>query len=147
MDNTGCRIMQRFVEQWYTQVRWLFDGLAQKAGELCCHQFAHFVIERILECGDEDHKSQIAVGLQKQLLLNASNQFGVRCLERAMRCCSPADQYSLASGLDSDQLKSIVDDPFGFFFVKAVVKYVEVSNAHISTVAPDLRAQVEKKAT
>merc|ERR1712187_1071326 len=74
-------------------------GGLQEVGDLCRHNFGHYVIQSILEHGLPEQVHRIAASLLSELHRNSRNRNAIYVLERALIHCSKDDKQILASAL------------------------------------------------
>merc|ERR1712107_246450 len=83
----GCRVMCRLVEHSSNDLvaSQLIHETIQMARELCHHEFAHHVLESILEHGLDEQKHWVVVGLQAGILEHAWDPHGSYVIESILR--------------------------------------------------------------
>merc|ERR1711953_790504 len=129
----GCRIMCRLLEHCsaHPLTIQLIDGILLEAHDLCCHSFAHHVMESVLEHGTAEQKHRIALALQADSLLYATDPHATYVIESALRNCSLPDRRTIGAVFlaDKDALLSIAEHNSGFHVVRALLKYSEQSSS------------------
>eukprot|EP00929_Paragymnodinium_shiwhaense_P006612 TRINITY_DN1103_c1_g1_i1.p1 TRINITY_DN1103_c1_g1~~TRINITY_DN1103_c1_g1_i1.p1 ORF type:complete len:458 (-),score=123.02 TRINITY_DN1103_c1_g1_i1:169-1542(-) len=91
----GCRTMCRISEHCMANpdaVR-LFDELVVNAGTFCRHEYAHYVMEAMMEHGVEKHKAAVSLFLEQELLCSRVNRSLLYVLDAAIRH-GPAEMAS-----------------------------------------------------
>ncbi|CAE7817653.1 APUM5, partial [Symbiodinium microadriaticum] len=93
-NRMGCRIFCRLLEFCSTnpKVCHLVDELLADVSELCCHSFAHHVIQSILEHGEERHKHVIAQTLVADVVRFAQHKNTSYLIEKVMTLCTCSEQ-------------------------------------------------------
>mmetsp|Transcript_59319 Transcript_59319/g.141410 ORF Transcript_59319/g.141410 Transcript_59319/m.141410 type:complete len:516 (+) Transcript_59319:73-1620(+) len=120
----ACRILCRLLEFCGSSARTseLVDELLQEAGPLCCHSFAHHVIQSVLEHGLDKHKEIIALALNGDPMKFATHKNSSYLIEKALCYCSADDRYTLIARLGSP--KSLVElayTQYGCYVAKAIL--------------------------
>ena len=121
----GCRILCRLLEFCSTnpQVDRLVDELLKEVSQLCCHSFAHHVIQSVLEHGDERHRRMITRTLIADVKMFAQHKNASYLVENALKVfCNYEDQRAIISKLDVDCLLFLAMTPYGRHVAKTVLK-------------------------
>ncbi|CAK0825300.1 unnamed protein product [Prorocentrum cordatum] len=108
----GCRIICRLLQRSYKRkqenpslselagLEELLREVLNKAQALCCHIFAHHVIQYVLEnTNNPEHKNKIFEALNGELQRCAQDRHASSVIQAALKCCRPCDVNSLADGL------------------------------------------------
>jgi pumilio RNA-binding family len=144
----GCRVLVKLVERNQCcpdRVAALIDEVLVDAADLVRHTWGHYVIEAVLQFGDENQKSTICEALCKELFRNAKNRCATYVVERAFACCSHDDVQSMLSILtgSADSLVSLVENQFGCHVAKSLMKLPlltrEHALTHLEAAAPKLQ--------
>lgn len=144
----GCRILCRLLEHSNTSVPLakLIDELLVEAKMLIRHNYAHYVMQSVLEHGLPEHKRQLLGVLCEDLADNAQHRCASHVIEAALSHCSSEDQCSLAAqliGEGEDILVSLAMTQFGSFVVRALFRLPDESSQtawhHIHRAAPRLQ--------
>mmetsp|Transcript_63802 Transcript_63802/g.152465 ORF Transcript_63802/g.152465 Transcript_63802/m.152465 type:complete len:461 (-) Transcript_63802:126-1508(-) len=127
-NRMGCRIFCRLLEFCSTnpKVGYLVDELLHVAdvAELCCHSFAHHVIQSILEHGEERHKHVIAQTLVADVVRFAQHKNTSYLIEKVMTLCtcSEQDQVAMVCALDFKRLLFLAKTQYGRHVAKTMLK-------------------------
>jgi hypothetical protein len=107
----GCRIICRLLQRSFKDkdnpdipglpgLGGLVREVLGKAQALCCHIFAHHVIQSILENTlVDDDKHDIFMALHGELTRCAQDRHASFVIQAALKCCSPKDVEDLSDGL------------------------------------------------
>jgi len=120
----ACRILCRLLEFSGSNALTaeLVEELLSEAGLLCCHSFAHHVIQSVLEHGLERHKEKIAQALLEDPKKFAMHKNSSYLIEKALCYCSPNDQNGLIASLGSPTtLVELAYSPYGCYVAKALL--------------------------
>ncbi|CAE7291194.1 APUM5 [Symbiodinium natans] len=120
----ACRILCRLLEFSGSSARTieLVDELLQEAGPLCCHSFAHHVIQSVLEHGLDKHKEIIAQALNADPMKFATHKNSSYLIEKALCYCSASDQNTLIAQLSPPEtLVELAFAPYGCYVAKAIL--------------------------
>jgi len=108
MHPYGCRVIQRIFEHCpLEQISHLLTELYSCIDTLVFDQFGNYVIQHILENGDQSAVSSIFVAISKNLLEHSKHKFASNVVER---CLSNVTKEQLAITVDK------VLDNDGFIF-------------------------------
>jgi hypothetical protein len=122
----GCRILCRLLEFFSTHAftLQLLDELLAQCEDLCCHNFAHHVIQSVLEHGNDRHRSRVMAALLTDPLAYAQHKNASYLVERALCHCSPEDKQTLLDRLFSpDTVAKLVGNQFGYYVACTVMKH------------------------
>lgn len=142
----GCRILCRLLEFFATHAftSCLMDELLVECEELCCHNFAHHVIQSLLEHGTEKDRSRVMAALLTDPLAFAQHKNASYLLERALCHCCPKDQQALLARLSSpNAIVNLVLTQYGYYVARTVMK--QQGPAKMIGVMPQLRKTAEGK--
>ena len=90
---------------------------------LCNHNFAHHVIESVLENGDRRHKSQVAAELLKEPWRYATHKNSSYNIEKALRHCDQTEQEALIEALGQPRLIfDLARTQFGCYVARALLQ-------------------------
>jgi len=121
----GCRILCRLVEFFgtHTFTSYLMDELLAEGEKLCCHGFAHHVIESLLEHGTERDRSRVMAALLTDPLAFAQHKSASYLLERALCHCCLEDKQALLARLSSpNAIAKLVSTQYGYYVARTVMK-------------------------
>eukprot|EP00930_Biecheleria_cincta_P085297 TRINITY_DN74696_c0_g1_i1.p1 TRINITY_DN74696_c0_g1~~TRINITY_DN74696_c0_g1_i1.p1 ORF type:complete len:478 (+),score=106.43 TRINITY_DN74696_c0_g1_i1:57-1490(+) len=142
----GCRILSRLLEYYGTQklVLRLVDELLRVAEDLCCHYFAHHVVQSVLEHGSDKHRKRIAAALLRDPLAYATHKHASYLVERALCCCCQEDKDALLATLSHPKIiADLVCSQSGCYVARALLQLDEVDSqaalAEIRLRLPELR--------
>eukprot|EP00439_Symbiodinium_sp_Y106_P044214 s2386_g5.t1 len=125
-NRMGCRIFCRLLEFCSTnpKVGHLVDELLADISELCCHSFAHHVIQSVLEHGEERHKHVIAQTLVADVVRFAQHKNTSYLIEKVMTLstCSEQDQAAMVRALDFKGLLFLAKTQYGRHVAKTMLK-------------------------
>ncbi|CAE7302602.1 pum [Symbiodinium sp. CCMP2456] len=125
-NRMGCRIFCRLLEFCSTnpKVGHLVDELLADVSDLCCHSFAHHVIQSILEHGEERHKHVIAQTLVADVVRFAQHKNTSYLIEKVMTLCtcSEQDQAAMVCALDFKRLLFLAKTQYGRHVAKTMLK-------------------------
>jgi hypothetical protein len=122
----GCRIICRLMQRSFKRkdnpnlpelpgLEGLVREVLGNAQALCCHIFAHHVIQSILENTlVDDHKHEIFLALHGELQRCAQDRHASFVIQAALKCCSPTDVTDLADGL-INMLPQLATTRFGSY--------------------------------
>lgn len=101
----------------------IIEEILQEAAELSRHAFAHYVVEAILEFGNNEQTHEVSVSLRMELLRNAKNRSATYVVEKALVHCDAHDQEAMISELcgSTADLLALVENQFGCHVAKALV--------------------------
>lgn len=122
----GCRILCRLLEFFGTHAitLQLLDELLARCEDLCCHNFAHHVIQSVLEHGNDRHRSRVMAALLTDPLAYAQHKNASYLVERALCHCSPDDKQALLKRLFCpDAIAKLVASQFGYYVACTVMKH------------------------
>jgi len=129
----GCRILCRLLEHSSTQPSTiqLINETLSEARELCCHSYAHHVMESVLEHGTADQKHWIALVLQADPLGYATDAHAPYVIESALRNCSLVDRRAIGAAFlaDKDGVLFLAEHTSGIHVVRALRNYSEQSSS------------------
>mmetsp|Transcript_63529 Transcript_63529/g.113030 ORF Transcript_63529/g.113030 Transcript_63529/m.113030 type:complete len:661 (-) Transcript_63529:153-2135(-) len=121
-----CRLMEHSAENESTKM--LMAKVLEDTHDLVRNQFGRFVAQAILEQGNPDQRSQLALLLSQSAFELAQNRNASHVVEKALLYCDPADKQRLAVELlREDQtaadsgVAALAKNQFGGFVVKALV--------------------------
>ncbi|CAE7334443.1 Maternal protein pumilio [Symbiodinium microadriaticum] len=127
-NRMGCRIFCRLLEFCSTnpKVGYLVDELLHVAdvAELCCHSFAHHVIQSILEHGEERHKHVAAQTLIADVVRFAQHKNTSYLIEKVMTLgtCSEQDQVAMVCALEFKCLLFLAKTQYGRHVAKTMLQ-------------------------
>jgi len=108
-----CRLLQRSSKSKLPGLEGLLEEVLLKAPALCCHTFAHHVIESVLENSRQhEHQHKIFQALCSDLHRCAQDRYGSFVIQAALQCCCARDVKILADSL-IDMLPSLATTRFG----------------------------------
>ena len=121
----ACRILCRLVELTKSSAALaLVDELLADFSDLCTHNFAHHVMESILENGEEHHKKHIAEVLQTDPWKYATHKNSSYLVEKALCYCSQSEQESLIAKLGHPQtILDLAMTQFGCYVARALLRH------------------------
>ena len=120
----GCRTLCRLVEFCSTnpQVGELMDELMSELWHLCCHSFAHHVVQSIMEHGEERHKHVIAETLLADVMRFARHKNSSYLVEKVLSSCSIEDQGTMICTLDPQSILELAKTQYGRHVAKTVLQ-------------------------
>ena len=125
-NRMGCRIFCRLLEFCSTnpKVGHLVDELLVDVSDLCCHSFAHHVIQSILEHGEERHIHIIAQTLIADVVRFAQHKNTSYLIEKVLTLCSctEQDQGAMILALDFKRLLFLAKTQYGRHVAKTMLK-------------------------
>eukprot|EP00930_Biecheleria_cincta_P035395 TRINITY_DN24347_c0_g1_i1.p1 TRINITY_DN24347_c0_g1~~TRINITY_DN24347_c0_g1_i1.p1 ORF type:complete len:511 (+),score=90.98 TRINITY_DN24347_c0_g1_i1:74-1606(+) len=127
----GCRILCRLLEFFgaHAFTSRLMDELLTECEELCCHSFAHHVIQSVLEHGTEGHRSRVMAAILTDPLAYAQHKNASYLVERGLRHCSPKHKQALLASLSSaNAIAELVVSQFGYYVARTVMKLQGIDN-------------------
>lgn len=90
---------------------------------LCSHNFAHHVIESVLENGNAKHKSQVVQELLKEPWKYATHKNSSYIVEKALRHCDPSEEKALIKALGQPhQIFDLARTQFGCYVARALLQ-------------------------
>jgi len=93
----GCRVLERLIEHFPPHDLALFIGeVLEEALHLCRHVYGNFVMQHVLEHGEQTQKKRIIDVLCSDLAGVALDQHACSVLDKALSYGSPSDQLLLA---------------------------------------------------
>jgi len=115
-----------FTEDVKLSLKALVDTVLTHIRDFCGHQFANYVVQHVLECGEEEHRSQVAEVLRGNALKYANHKHGVHIVEKALQyCCHEQRQRIADELLDPGCLRQLVESKFGCFVARALLVHDE----------------------
>ena len=125
-NRMGCRIFCRLLEFCSTNPKLghLVDELLMDVSDLCCHAFAHHVIQSILEHGEERHIHIIAQTLTADVVRFAQHKNTSYLIEKVMTLCSctEQDQGAMILALNFQRLLFLAKTQYGRHVAKTMLK-------------------------
>ncbi|CAE7262465.1 pum [Symbiodinium pilosum] len=120
----GCRTLCRLLEFCSTnpQVGRLVDELMPEISELCCHSFAHHVVESVMEHGEERHKHRIARTLLTDVMRFADHKNTSYLIEKVLSNCSDEDQRAMLYALDLNRIIDLAKTRYGRHVAKTMLQ-------------------------
>eukprot|EP00438_Fugacium_kawagutii_P006214 Skav219202 [mRNA] locus=scaffold537:50062:53657:+ [translate_table: standard] len=101
----------------------LVDELFMELPSLCSHNFAHHVIESVLENGNAKHKSQVVQELLKEPWKYATHKNSSYIVEKALRHCDPSEEKALIKALGQPhQIFDLARTQFGCYVARALLQ-------------------------
>lgn len=149
-NSYGCRVLCRLAEQDMEMVVELMEELLPAADALCRHQYAHYVIEAILEHGSQEQKRRICAAVRKDCAVNAKHRHAGHIVEKALMHCSVDDVLGLAADLIPDSpeaRRKLARDRCGRHVVMALLRALrglEQGSALIESVQADFASAFVK---
>lgn len=146
----GCRIIIQLFAHCFKRPEsaGLVDELLNRADDLCHHQYAHHVIEAILEHTDDDqHKHRVFCALSANLLGFAQDHHGSHLLRAAITHCSDADVGSLCASL-TGRILEVTATKIGCHLYKDLCRHPRVrqeAGAALARHAAPLRGRTESR--
>lgn len=97
----GCRILCRLLEHATTEafLAPLLDELLNEACRLCCHPFAHHVLESVMVNGLEAQRRHVVGALLDNVLTNALDRHGVFLFQAVLSYGCAEDKEALVKKL------------------------------------------------
>ncbi|CAE7338930.1 APUM5 [Symbiodinium pilosum] len=123
-NRMGCRTLCRLLEFCSTspQVGNLMDELIPELSDLCCHSFAHHVIQSVLEHGEERHRHLIVQTLLADVMSFAMHKNSSYLMEKALSNCSAEDQVAMIHALNLKRLLELAKTQYGRHVAKTVLQ-------------------------
>eukprot|EP00930_Biecheleria_cincta_P079106 TRINITY_DN6680_c0_g1_i2.p1 TRINITY_DN6680_c0_g1~~TRINITY_DN6680_c0_g1_i2.p1 ORF type:complete len:444 (-),score=59.91 TRINITY_DN6680_c0_g1_i2:458-1789(-) len=121
----GCRILCRLVEFFGSQslVQQLINELLCEADDLCCHSFAHHVVQSVIENGDDLFRRRVAAALLTDPLGYAQHKNASYLVERALSHCCQEDRQALLAHLSRpDTIAHLAETQYGRYVAKALLQ-------------------------
>jgi len=147
----GCRVLSRVVKVHFgkhqtTSCERLAEELLQEAAELSRHNFAHYVIESILEHGSIDQSHVVSVHLRMDLLANARHRSATYVVEKALKFCDAHDQEAMVSELfgSVQAVTDLVGNQFGCHIAKSLVRMHGDPFDHVLAILPKAAPFLQK---
>jgi hypothetical protein len=126
----------------------LVDEVLLKAPTLCCHIFAHHVIQSVLENSlDDAHRHRIFQALNADVHCCAQDRHASFILQAALKCCCSKDVDSLGCSL-IDLLPQVATTGFGSYVYHALCKQPSTQEKAIEALiqsAPMLKESTQAK--
>ena len=123
-NRMGCRTLCRLLEFCSTspQVGNLMDELMPELSDMCCHSFAHHVIQSVLEHGEERHRHLIVQTLLADVMSFAMHKNSSYLMEKALSSCSAVDQVAIIHALNLKRLLELAKTQYGRHVAKTVLQ-------------------------
>ena len=120
----GCRTLCRLLEfcsanPW---VGYLMDELVPELHVLCCHSFAQYVVQAVLEHGEERHRHVIAETLLADVMTFAQQKRSSFLVEKVLSTCSDEDQGAMIHALNFKRLLELAKTHYGRHVAKTVLQ-------------------------
>jgi hypothetical protein len=127
----GCRAICRLLEHCWGDKRTqaLVEEILAESEELSYHNFGHFVMESVIEHGDDKHRARLAAALRRQpgnVAAGARNRNMSYVIEKALTYCEEEDRLAIAKDLlraDSENsITALAKNQFGGYVVRALLR-------------------------
>lgn len=123
----GCRAVCRLIEHCLSvsSTRVLMSALLNNQETLCAlcrHQYGHYPIQTILECGSAEDRKKVAAALRVELVGLASHKFASYVVEKALEYCSEQDQDDLIEMLTQRCIIEKLANSRGVYVLKSISK-------------------------
>jgi hypothetical protein len=122
----GCRILCRLLEhlsqdqdlrttsgedgrRLKTTVDLLDALLSEEAGELCRDEFAHYVMESVVEHGVAAHRAKVLDALEREMSENVHNRTAMYTLGTVLQHCSSAERARLSEALQACEYAAVME--------------------------------------
>lgn len=133
----ACRVLCRLLEhhtfagQFHAHTAALVAEILNGAPELLRHNFGHYVLQVVMEHGDDCHRSQLFSVLAADILENACHKSAAYVVEKALVFCSPSQQRSMACGLmkDSEGFVAFASSLYGWRVASALLRVQDLDLA------------------
>eukprot|EP00929_Paragymnodinium_shiwhaense_P034514 TRINITY_DN18763_c0_g1_i4.p1 TRINITY_DN18763_c0_g1~~TRINITY_DN18763_c0_g1_i4.p1 ORF type:complete len:404 (-),score=70.47 TRINITY_DN18763_c0_g1_i4:636-1847(-) len=121
----GCRVLCRLLEHSSTDRRTvdlLGELLKTEAGQLCRHEFAHHVMECIVEHGVPSQKAQVIAALENEMAINIHDRSALYTLGSALHHCPHEERKRLSAALQrqSDARSLLAEHPSGMYILNTL---------------------------
>jgi hypothetical protein len=138
----GCRVLERLIEHFpHDKLGFMIDKVLTtgKQGKdsdseffnICQDQYANFVIQHVLEHGDDDHRDQIVRIVRNQVGKFVNNSFACGVLNKALTYGAWPDQQEITKKiLDQEPLLAdMATNVHGFASTQRVFKVAALADA------------------
>lgn len=123
----GCRVLERLIEHFpLASLEAFLAEILEESRELSRHVYGNFVVQHVLEHGEQTHRRHIVDMLMRDLLGAATDQHACSVLDKALSYCSQEDQQRLAQRLLSEEglLATMANFRGGFAATQRLFKVV-----------------------
>lgn len=124
----GCRIVQRFLEYCTTsQTDCLLAQLLANTDHLLLDQYGNYVIQHVLDHGDQVNKSRIVSRIEGRVLMLSQHKFASNVVEKCVSNASCEERSRLISEVcqDDSYLGSMIKDQYGNYVIQKMIDTAE----------------------
>lgn len=141
----ACRILCRLLEFCGSASAELVEELLQDAESLCCHSFAHHVIQSVLEHGEGRHKERVAKALLSDPFRFSTHKHSSYLIEKALCYCSEDDQQKFLDVLGSPQMiLELANTQYGCYVARALLQDDRLNSEKAIRLLKRNRAELEQ---
>eukprot|EP00913_Durusdinium_trenchii_P024632 g23124.t1 len=134
----ACRILCRLLEL-------PLSSSVADAESLCCHSFAHHVIQSVLEHGEGRHKERVAKALLSDPFRFSTHKHSSYLIEKALCYCSEDDQQKFLDVLGSPQMiLELANTQYGCYVARALLQDDRLNSEKAIRLLKRNRAELEQ---
>ncbi|KAG8049761.1 hypothetical protein GUJ93_ZPchr0009g1041 [Zizania palustris] len=128
----GCRVIQRTLEQCSKDSEGIIDEILQSACNLAQDQYGNYVMQHILENGNDHERGQIITKLAEQVVSMSQNKYASNVIEKCFKHGDGAGRDLLIKAIleqteSNNCLLMMMKDKYGNYVIQ---KILETCNEH-----------------
>eukprot|EP00930_Biecheleria_cincta_P017204 TRINITY_DN1374_c0_g1_i3.p1 TRINITY_DN1374_c0_g1~~TRINITY_DN1374_c0_g1_i3.p1 ORF type:complete len:484 (-),score=87.13 TRINITY_DN1374_c0_g1_i3:327-1709(-) len=143
----GCRIFCRLLEFFSTQssTLQLVEELLGETQELCCHSFAHHVMQAVIENGNQRHCKLVVAALLTNPLAFAQDKNASYLVKFAFRySCQEDNRVLLAQLSHPDAIAALAISQYGCHVVRALMEVEELDTQAVLHIIRQIMPQLRE---